>query len=370
MRIAHIAPAYPPYGGMGTAAKQMAGLARDLGHDVTLYTPRYLKNQENIGKDVFLKPPYSFGFASFLPQLTWKLRKFDLLHLHYPFYGSEIYTWLASVIWRKPLVLTYHMKTVGSGMKGDLFRLHRMSVEPFLFWRASRILVSSTDYAEAIGLPEDGVVDFPFWIDIESRKVEQSKIELRKKYQLQDKPTVIFVGGLDDAHYFKGVDVILMAMKNICASMDAQLVIVGEGNRRNEFAAQAKQLGIHASVHFMGRVSDEALKELYVAADVHTLPSIDGSEAFGLVTLEAMAAGIPSVVSDLPGVRSLVDNSVTGAIAAVNDPNDLAKKLKGYLIDLKKADEHGQAAQARAKRIYSPEKAAERLQAVYKAVKI
>ncbi|MDA0207946.1 MAG: glycosyltransferase family 4 protein [bacterium] len=370
MRIVHIAPAYPPYGGMGTSAKQMADATRDLGHEVLLYTPRYKKNQSDCQQDIFLRPLFSVGFASFLPQLLWKLRKFDILHLHYPIYGSDVFVWMASLIWHKPLVLSYHMKTVGGGMKGMLFTLHRVLLEPLLLRRAASLLVSSSDYATSIGLSNNRLVDVPFWIDVASRHVRTSKEELRSTYKLKNRPTILFVGGLDDAHYFKGVDVLLRAMAIVRDSVDAQLVLVGEGNRRPIFEKQAQELGVDDFVRFMGRVPDKELKELYAAADVHVLPSIDGSESFGLVTLEAMAAGIPSVVSDLPGIRTLVENGKTGAIVKAGDVEDLAKKLRVYVADLPQANAHGVAAKARARKLYSPKKARGRLQAIYKAVKI
>ncbi len=105
-------------------------------------------------------------------------------------------------------------------------------------------------------------------------------------------------------------------------------------------------------MRFFGRVTDEKLAELYRQARVHVLPSVDRSEAFGLVTLAAMASGIPSVVTDLPGVRGLIDPGKTGTVVPPNDPFALAQALREFFAYPERSEAMGRSARARALHAY------------------
>jgi len=82
-----------------------------------------------------------------------------------------------------------------------------------------------------------------------------------------------------------------------------------------------------ADVAVLGTIPDDAMPVLYRAADALALPSIDRTEAFGLVLLEALACGTPVVASRLPGVRTLVDDGRTGFLVDPGDPVALATRL-------------------------------------------
>ena len=96
-------------------------------------------------------------------------------------------------------------------------------------------------------------------------------------------------------------------------------MVGGDGEWRTEYEAQARA-SLGDRVRFVGDVADETLPDYYRAADALALPSIDRTEAFGLVLLEALACGTPVVASRLPGVRTLVDDGRTGFLV---DPGDL-----------------------------------------------
>ncbi len=153
------------------------------------------------------------------------------------------------------------------------------------------------------------------------------------------------MGGLDQAHDFKGVDVLLRAFAKL--SGIAQLIVAGDGDRRPFYESLARDLKIADRVTFLGRVSDEELPNVYRSADVHVLPSINGGEAFGLVTLEAAASGLPSVVSDLPGVRTLVEKGRTGYLAKLGNVDHLAEQLQKFVDRPEEAVIMGAAARLR-----------------------
>jgi len=351
MVIAQVTPIYPPKrGGIGTVAERYTHQLSDLGHVAEVF------------EQSSMRALFRYGHAAILPQLMWRLRGFDVIHLHYPFYGGAIFAVLASIIWRVPLIVTYHMKTKASGWLGVVFRLQRSLVEPFILKRAEAVLVSSKDYAESVGLVHSNLVEMPFGIDTEEFAPQGEPDQRSIK-------TILFVGGLDDAHYFKGVDVLLEA----CSRLDESswhLEIVGDGNRKPAYQKLASTLGIEDRVTFRGKLSEGELRAAYRNADLHVLPAIDRSEAFGLVTLEAAASGTPSIVSDLPGVRTLVDHGQTGLIVEPKNVSSLFEALQEIIADDQKCVQYGQAARERVLETYDERTLAKKLIEIYERARI
>ncbi len=84
---------------------------------------------------------------------------------------------------------------------------------------------------------------------------------------------------------------------------------------------------------FDDTVADDELPSVYRSADLVVLPSLDRSEAFGIVLIEALASGVPVVASDLPGVRSIIENGRNGFTFETGDSADLAAKITLCLGD-------------------------------------
>lgn len=340
MRLAVVVSTYPPYpGGMGNAAASHVEALKAAGHDVTVFSP---------GNG--LRPLFRVGNSACAPQLWWKLRGFDAVELHYPFFGGAEWVWLWKRTFgrRKRLAVMYHMDAVGSGLFGAIFRLYRALFLKPILRAADVVLTASRDYlasSQAAFIKDDARVrETPFGVDTERFRPAG----------VRGKEIVLFVGGLDRAHYFKGVPVLLDAFARVAEREPrAKLHLAGEGDMRAEYEARAKALGLEGRTRFFGRVPDESLPELYRSAAVHVLPSTDRSEAFGLVTLEAAASGVPSVVSDLPGVRSVVAHGVTGLRVPPSDPAALAAALLSLLQDSPKADAMGHDAHDRAVELYA-----------------
>lgn len=347
MHLGLVTPVYPPYrGGIGAVAAQERRELRQLNNKVTVFTPDYGRDEQAEADVVRLRPWFAWGNAAVVPSLFWRLREVDVIHLHYPFYGSEIFAALAAWWWRKPLIVTFHMRPQADGWPGWLFTLFRWLVEPFVMLAARTVIVSSRDYASAEHIRHARLVELPFGVDTRRFSPGDSHV-LRERYGLrQDVATLLFVGGMDEAHYFKGVEQLLHACAEI--KLPWQLMLVGDGRLRGLYAALAERLGIRDQVHFLGSLSYELLPEAYRAADLHILPSINRAEAFGLVTLEAMATGVPSIVTNLPGVRTLVEDGVTGFVVKPGDSDELADRLTQLLRDPLLRKRFGQAARARA----------------------
>jgi glycosyltransferase involved in cell wall biosynthesis len=235
---------------------------------------------------------------------------------------------------------------------------------------ADRIIVSTLDYAAASDIGhfmgdsrlKDKFAEIPFGVDGEVFRPAPRDEELAGKYGISPEDKVIlFTGGLDKAHYFKGMHILIKAFATI---QDSRLLIVGRGNLRSHYEALARDAGISDSVIFAGKVGDEELAKHYNLADVFVLPSVDKSEAFGLVLLEAMACGKPVVASDLPGVRQVAADG--GLTFKAGDADDLAEKMAYLLNNDDERKRLGEKGRRATEEKYDWKKVAEDLEKIYK----
>jgi glycosyltransferase involved in cell wall biosynthesis len=223
-----------------------------------------------------------------------------------------------------------------------IFDIYQLLFLPLMVKIANKIIVSSFDYIQNSRLKKylqkypDKFVEIPLGVDTHKFYPQEKDLTLIKKYNLGSEDRIIlFVGGLDKAHYFKGVDKLLQAVAVLRLKIpDLRLLIIGEGDLRSSYEKLAQDLGIGANVIFAGRVSDEDLSEHYNLADFVVLPSIDKSESLGLVLLEAMACAKPIIVSNLPGPRTLVQKNINGLLVEPGKIKDLAEKIK-FLLENK-----------------------------------
>jgi len=158
----------------------------------------------------------------------------------------------------------------------------------------------------------------------------------------------LFVGRLVP---YKGLEVLLEAVDRLPA---AQLIIVGSGPLEADLRGQIAARGLAGRVRLTGAVDPSTLVELMATARALVMPSIDASETFGLVQLEAMAAGLAVVASDLPtGVQEVGEAGVTGILVPPGDAEALAGALNRLLESADLASDMGSAARCRFEELYS-----------------
>jgi glycosyltransferase involved in cell wall biosynthesis len=196
---------------------------------------------------------------------------------------------------RPPVVMTFHMDALPVDWKGWLLSLHRLFIQPLLVRKMERVFVSSLDYARQSSLRSwfashpERVLELPFGVDTDFFSPGP---KTRERFSLPEScPVMTFVGGMDTAHAFKGVEELLSAFALLHG--DAHLLLVGDGDRRTAHEERARALGVASRTHFLGRVDRETLRDAYRTADLFAFPSTSGAEAFGLVALEAQACGVP-----------------------------------------------------------------------------
>lgn len=337
MKIAQVVCAWPPYaGGISNSAQQIGQLLEEK-HEVANFTP------------TILKPWLKYGRGAFLPQLLWRLCGFDYIYLHYPFFGTAEVVWLFKLFCRRPkLIIHYHMDVKNLTLAAKILSLPSRLIRRSLLNRAEIIVTASLDYIKHSRIKKyyatrpEKFQEIPFGIDLKKfqpklinrpigggviAKAQKIIHYINDKFIKKNRLNLLFVGGLDRAHYFKGVNILLKALF-LVIPQNWHLTIVGVGDLRPKYESSVKKLKLDKRVEFVGQLSDDDKIRAYQNADLFILPSINNNEAFGLVLIEALACGVPVIASDLPGVRRVFDNYQEGLLVEPGSVEDLKKKLE------------------------------------------
>lgn len=384
MKIAQIVCTFPPYrGGIGNSVYNIAEVLSDLDHDVTVFTPyyNYGGGQEEFsgfnGKFTVerLKPIFKLGNAALMPQLFFSLGGFDVVHLHYPCYGA-LKAILARKLWlgkKMKLVLHYHMDSRAPGLKGAIFTLYRILFLPALARLSAIITCASLDYIKHSALKNyyrlrpEKFRQVLFGVDLNQFITYHDNLNGERQNKV-----ILFVGGLDRAHYFKGLENLFKALAEIVKDSGLSstiLNVVGRGGLKDYFKARAQDLGVGRSVRFNDNVDSGRLVDFYNYCDCLVLPSVNSGEAFGLTLLEAMACSKPVITSNLPGVRSVFKNGTQGLLTKPGNVKDLAAKIKMILNDKNLAETMGRAGRELVEKKYTWIKVGKRLDLIYHLIK-
>lgn len=354
---------YPVIGGIENHLRLLAEGLAARGYDVTVLVSssshRTSVREEN-GVRVIragrLATIASTPISPTLPLLLACARP-DLIHLHHPFPLGDLATLIAAP--RTPLVVTYH---------SDIVRQHRLArmLAPLFrqtLRRAARVVATSPAYIRTSPLlapvaSRCRVVPLSIPLERFSTADPTRVATLRRRFP---GPLVLFVGRL---RYYKGADRLVRAM----AYVPARAVFVGSDAtvRRADLEALAAELGLSERVHFVGEQSEEDLRAWYHAADVFALPAVERSEAFGLAQVEAQAAGLPVVTTDVgTGTSYVTLHGRTGFVVPPDDVWALARALHVLVANPDLARALGAAGRARAAREFSLKRMLDRIEAVY-----
>ncbi len=272
-------------------------------------------------------------------------RKADLVAFHHPFPLNDIGATFGFSS-RTALVVHWHAEIVRQRSLTGL-------VAPFIrrtLARAQRIIVSHPSllsgslllagHHEKCAIIPYGI-DVSYWNELDiaqRRRVE----ELRSRYPR----LVIATGRLVP---YKGFRVLIEALRQI----DATAIIVGAGPLRDDLLREARQFGVDRKIILAGQLSRDDLKVHLHAARLYALPSVGFEEAFGIVQLEAMAAGLPIVNTALPtGVPHVARQGLEALTVTPNDAAALGEAISRLLADQELARRFGAAGRARARAEY------------------
>ena len=341
MRIALVCPyAWDAPGGVRSHVRELAERLRAGGDDVLVLTP---------GKGPAPEPwvavvgsPVTVGYnASNVPldprpwsrrDIGARLRAFgpDVIHIHEPFAPSTSLWALLEA--RAPVVATFH----SSADRSRLFD----AAAPIIRRLARRITVRIAVSEAARTFVGSRV---PGHFDVIPNGVDVDRFAHAEPARLASGKTLLFVGRLEER---KGFPVAVEAFRRLAMSRpDVQLVVAGDGKERA--AADRLPAEIRRRVLLLGSVSNERLPGYHAAADVYLGPAL-GGESFGIVLVEAMAAGLPVVASRIRGYTEVVRNGVDGLLVPPGDPGAMAAAASRVLDDPVLAARLSQAGRERA----------------------
>ena len=363
MRIGMVCPySFDVPGGVQSHVLQLAEVMRRRGHQVSVLAPAsphadlpdYVVSG---GKAIPIPYNGSVARLRFGPATHRLVKKwidagdFDVLHLHEP--NAPSLSMLALMIAEGPIVATFHTSTT----KSLTLSVFQGILRPWHEKIVGRIAVSDLArrwQMEALG---SDAVQIPNGVDVSAI----AAAPLLPGYPRPGR-TVLFLGRFDEPR--KGMAVLLAALPALVDRFpDIEILVVGRGDE-DDLRDEAGELAGH--LKFLGQVDDAVKASALRGADVYCAPNT-GGESFGIVLVEAMAAGTAVVASDLDAFRRVLDDGRAGRLVPVEDSDALAAALIEVLSDDDARSSYVQTAAAEVAR-YDWEVVADDILRVYETV--
>jgi glycosyltransferase involved in cell wall biosynthesis len=349
----------PLVGGLEVVIDNLATALTELGHEVVLVTP-YPKRRNLQIADNYPYKVYRFGFrgdgrlklvpinAALTIAYVVKRYKIDVIHVHNVFTpGSWAY------LYRKfnpsvPIIGTPHgddaqiTAEIGDGVRLDprLDFIVRRNLNSFK--RVTAISASFRKDLEELVDDKTRITDVPNGVWVKRYQESIDVMKVRKRFGIPNQSTVVIsIGRNHPRKGFKfGLEAVALLKKK---GLLVTYVVVGRN--MEPIRAMARQLSIDRFLITPGQVGPEVVSELLKISDIYMSTSI--VESFGLTTLEAMSAGLPCVVTDIPGSRDLVSPEC-GYLVRSGDPEKLFRALKDLIENPSKKLKMGKRAQIEA----------------------
>jgi len=372
----------PHTSGLTIYAERLAKALVQRGHEVTVLTSQYekeLPREEWMDGVHVVRVPVLFRISKgvIMPTLgwvTWRMvKQHDVIHLHLPQIDAAGIA-MRGRLFRKPTVITYHCDLrMPLGVLSWLANqgVHIMNNLAALF--ANRIVTYTQDYADHSPYlrrfrKKIRIISPP----VELPEIKAEKIaDFKKEHNAGDQHPIIGMAARFASE--KGVEVLLNAMPRILEQFpDAQVWfagpyenIMGEEAYFQRLEATIQALQKQGAWKFMGSLDPAQMAAFYPNIDVLVIPSLNSTEAFGLVQIEAMINGAPSVAADLPGVRQPVKRHAMGKVVPIGDSQALAQAV----IEIMKNKKAFQGDILAIKEMYAPDSIAREYEKLFNEIK-
>ncbi len=300
--------------------------------------------------------------TSFCPTMPFWLNKFDsdIIHIHLPNPMAHL-----SYIIARPkgkLIVMWHSDIIRHKFFLKLYRSHLIK----LLKNAKAIIATSPIYinhSSFLNKFKDKIAVIPLGIDTSrfalTQKILKMVSNIRKNFGNR---ILLFVGRLV---YYKGLEYLIESMDEI----EANLLIIGKGKLEKKLKKFTQRSLDKNKIYFLGNVSHEEIISYFHACDIFVLPSIERSEAFGIVQLEAMACGKPVISTSLTtGVPWVNQNGITGIVVPPRNPNALAEAINMLIEDPKMREKYGRNGKERVKKEFNKALVAKRVLKLYKEI--
>lgn len=348
MRILMLSWEYPPknVGGLSTHVYNISHTLAEKGNEVHVITCEEgiapVEENDN-GVWVHRVTPYKIeteDFTKWIMQLNFamieegirvikKVGKIDVIHAHdwLAAYSAKALKWAFNI----PMVCTMHATEKGrnGGISTDMQR-YISSTEWLLTYESWKVVVCSNYMRDQVrstfSMPDDKIWVIPNGVDSNEFDFDFDWLSFRRNYAEDDEKIILFLG----RHVFeKGVQLIIEAAPEIVKGYNrVKFVIAGQGPMTEELQYRVKELGLEDKFLFPGYINEDVRNKLYRVSNVAVFPSL--YEPFGIVALEAMAAGCPVVAADTGGLKEIIKHKVNG----MKMINGLPESLKDNILEL------------------------------------
>jgi glycosyltransferase involved in cell wall biosynthesis len=353
IRILEISSCFPPSrGGVEKFVHSLTSGLAQKGHLIKVITstrglePKFKRHFSDTIELIRIPEKFHLFEAPFIPRVAVSAltEDYDVLHINGMVPLVSDLAILFARLRGKPVVLTYHndAETATWGALGGFAAAVYSVVARFFVSFADVIVCSTRSYAmtsPVIRFFHHKLRVIPLGVDLARFSAAALVSPVEKK---DDKKRLLFVGQLKQ---YKGVHVLVESLAHLRRQgHSVELGIVGTGPEYEKIRSRVNELGLRDHVTFRGNVGEEELPSLYAQSDLLVLPSLGRREAFGIVLLEALAAGKPVVATDTPGVGE-VALKVGGFVSKRNDPHSLAESIISALSSEDRQDDYRKKAE-------------------------
>jgi N-acetyl-alpha-D-glucosaminyl L-malate synthase BshA len=341
---------YPTYGGSGAVATELGMALAQRGHEVHFITyqqpfrlpafmPGVYFHEVDVGRyPLFEYPPYDLALAVRMHEVV-RSHELDLLHVHYAIPHATS-AWIAKEMLRANghdvvVVTTLHGTDITIvGQDPSFHAITKFSIERSdRITAVSRYLRDETYFAfGCAGCDVEVIYNF-----IDPKVYDRSRYAPMLRESFAGRKVLMHISNFRPV---KRVRDVIRIFARVRAEVDAVLVMVGDGPERSDAEDEARTLGVHDHVQFLGKI--ESVAPLLASADLFLIPT--EKESFGLSALEALASGVPVIGCATGGLPEVVRDGETGVLRAVGDIEGMAAGALALLTD----DRRWQAASTRA----------------------
>ncbi|MEW6295031.1 MAG: glycosyltransferase family 4 protein [Candidatus Diapherotrites archaeon] len=344
MKALIVAPYFHPYiaGGMKYALDQSLCLKK-AGFKVIATAAGHKSNKfkkEIIEGIKIYRLPAQFKLSGTPLSLEWRKKlneiiekeKPDVINGHIPAPFIADLAARIAVEKRIPFILTYHNDITKEDFFGNLLSEGYYSMLGNKTLKISSKIIATSEYYAKKSVHLRKYVHktefIPPAVDEKKFNLRVNRNWLKRNYKLKNKKIVLFVGCLGKGYEYKGLNYLIEAISMTKKEIpEIKLIAVGGGEEKQKYVALCRKLGIEKEVMFAGFVPSEKLPLYYAGSDAFVLPSINDSEGFGIVLIEAMACRTPVIGTKAGGIPAVIKDEKDGLIVEPRNPAELKNAI-------------------------------------------